>query len=75
MPQEVNWSGVLTDQIYGRVHRDGQTLPAFAFQLAGQDTVDMLLAMIALRKASVAKDYISAERREGEHTIVRRISH
>ncbi|KAJ7705787.1 hypothetical protein B0H16DRAFT_1482142 [Mycena metata] len=47
----------------GRVDRDGQTRPTFCWSLAGQGTIDMLLMLMALRKASIAKDYMTLDRR------------
>ncbi|KAJ7710747.1 P-loop containing nucleoside triphosphate hydrolase protein [Mycena rosella] len=61
---EVNWSGVLAGQIYGRIHRPGQDKPSFAFQLVGKNTVDTLLAMVASNKAKIAEDYITPAERE-----------
>ncbi|KAJ7732883.1 hypothetical protein B0H16DRAFT_1769962 [Mycena metata] len=57
------WSGVLTNQMLGRVDREGQTRETFCWSLAGQGTIDMLLMLMALRKASIAKDYMTLDRR------------
>ncbi|KAJ7722202.1 P-loop containing nucleoside triphosphate hydrolase protein [Mycena metata] len=59
------WSGVLTNQMLGHVGRDGQTRPTFCWSLAGQGTIDMLLMLMALRKASIVKDYMTLDWRAG----------
>ncbi|KAJ7821790.1 hypothetical protein B0H14DRAFT_2599039 [Mycena olivaceomarginata] len=61
---ENQWSSVFSQQLYARINRPGQTRDAYVFQFAGQNTIEMLLVMIALRKASTATDYLTLERRE-----------
>lgn len=55
----------MTHQLLGRIDREGQTRETFSFSLAGHNTIDMLLMMMALRKASIARDYMTLERRAG----------
>ncbi|KAJ7307883.1 hypothetical protein DFH08DRAFT_1088518 [Mycena albidolilacea] len=61
---ENQWSSVFTQQLYARINRPGQTRDAYVSQFAGQNTIEMLLVMIALRKASTTTDYLALERRE-----------
>ncbi|KAJ7938069.1 P-loop containing nucleoside triphosphate hydrolase protein [Mycena leptocephala] len=62
---EANWSGVLDQQIIGRIHRQGQSQRTFVFQMMAKFTIDTLLAMIGLRKSEVAQKYMTPEQRIG----------
>ncbi|KAJ7748223.1 P-loop containing nucleoside triphosphate hydrolase protein [Mycena maculata] len=64
---DVNWSGVQAEQIYGRIHREGQLFTTFAFQLVARQTVDVLLAMISLKKSEIGAEYITPERSEAAY--------
>ncbi|KAJ6525337.1 hypothetical protein B0H19DRAFT_1084882 [Mycena capillaripes] len=63
---EVNWSSVLAEQGYGRIRRDGQDKPTYAIQMVAEDTVDVLLATVALGKQNMAQQFISLPRQKGQ---------
>ncbi|KAJ7800218.1 P-loop containing nucleoside triphosphate hydrolase protein, partial [Mycena leptocephala] len=63
---EVNWSSVLSEQAYGRIHRKGQKKPTYAIQMVAADTVDVLLATIGLGKQNMAQQFISLPRQKGQ---------
>lgn len=65
----MNWSSVMALQAYGRIRRQGQLLPTFAFQLVAEDTVDVLLAMLGLRKLSLATRFSKVDRAKGLRTV------
>ncbi len=55
--QECNWSAVYAEQLYGRIHRYGQTQATFAFQLIASGTIEQLLIWAGLLKLDLLEAF------------------
>ena len=65
-PQDVTWSQVLANQIKGRIHRRGQTLETFVFQIVCVNTVESLLIKHGMGKLELATDFLHVDRNRGK---------
>ncbi|KAJ6602599.1 P-loop containing nucleoside triphosphate hydrolase protein [Mycena vulgaris] len=60
---DIDWSGVMSQQLIGHIHHPGQTKPCSGVQMVAKNTIDILLAMIRLQESNIA------EHRHSSHLV------